>query len=294
MKKGLFIALIAAFMLLCIRTPLYQVKAEEVMHRVFTGYFDVKFTPVLTEAGNVYRFIITKAYENSNYKYEKISEYSDDKQNRCIYIAYENGFFEDKLKFDTEYSLTVAPSDIKIQIAENEAEVEVCSAFDSESGSYLPYACVEGVSDEPELEVMGYFEKDLGTMVFLPETLGETRIYSFKVLENKRDDVNKISNIKVLFEKDFFDSDLGFDKSYSFLLFDTGLKYESETVYTLYYYPKLGYFTETGFGEYEKDKVKKERNADFIKEHKSELIIMLILVIGSFGALISGKRRKSR
>lgn len=127
-------------------------------------------------------------------------------------------------------------------------------------------------------KVSGYFEKECDSISFHDEYFDETSIYKFVVVSSDNDDIKKEDFIYMVYEKDYFEENFGYDDSYSLSVFDTGETYDGDNMYSMFSPEFLRYF-KFGFEVSDKDEMISDAKAEKQKEIKNAFMPMIIVVV---------------
>ncbi len=142
-------------------------------------------------------------------------------------------------------------------------------------------------------KVSGYFEKECDSINFHDEYFDETSVYKFVIVSSDNDDIKKEYFIYMVYEKDYFEENFGYDGSYSLSVFDTGETYDGDKMYSMFSPEFLRYF-KFGFEVSDKEEMISDAKAEKQKEiedaFKPMIIVVVVLIISGIGYSIIHKK----
>lgn len=201
----------------------------------------------------------------------------------CIKIHISEEVFDSSLKFDEKMSITVTDKDL-----DGIYEID-------NGGMCYDYILWDKIHNMPEDYIKGYFVNECGEISFHDEYFGTSNVYKFNIVDTESEYPKYSDYVYIVYEKDYFDNKISYDKGYSFYIFDTGEVYQDRNLYIMYNVVNLSYFDTFKFYEYDKDEMVEQNKEEKRKNIKMTLIPMAITVgVMMIGGILSMVKLKKK
>lgn len=252
-------------------------KAEETQEYVGAGEF--------VAYNNEEDYYYFNVYETGNRPAAKESVYYEDMA--CIPISIDKDLFESNFSFETMYTITYT-----------DINKDGIYEISDENGLYT-YIRWDNMEEEPLAQVIGYFEGEPADLTgFHPEIFKNVTVYKFKVLEAAKGEYGS-DFAYVAYEKSYFEENLSYDNGYKMFIFDSGEKYNGQTLYTMYNIVDLRNMDYAFFDVLDKQELieneKENQTSKMITDFKPMIIVAgVIVVVGVTSVIVTQKKRKNK
>ena len=253
----------------------------------------------------VYRFYFTSSFRDSRQgnktAYVEVPKYIYKNESYLNFLV-DKTYFDEHFSYETDYAIKAKVSELYCDVSgfatSSDALKSVKLLELQNDGEYLPYCSAEGLYDDNEYELKGYFAEELEEYPFVNELLKDTYVYRFHILEIVSDYSNKFDDNDKAYSKQYENDDIyiGYDMGYQISIYPTDFNYDGNHVFTLFHYPSLSYL-EFDFDVFEKEELieeAKEAKKENIKRDFTPLFVVVgaIVICGGSAWILKKKTKK--